>query len=124
MKLTIRCVINWDLQLVNLPEFFTLEIVIQEDVDGICEVRAMERNTDEEEPDVEGGLAFGEGDFALIEVRGSANLAESGNETIESTRGTSDDECLDAVVEGDAKLGVVWKVFVGRSDVTLQVLEI
>jgi len=61
----VRCVVNRDLQLVSLPKLFTLEIIIQEDVDSICGVRTMERNTDEES-DAEDGFTLGERDFALV----------------------------------------------------------
>ena len=111
--------VNRDLQLVGLPELFTLEIVIQENIDNIREVRTMERNTDDEKPDMEDGFVFGEGDFALVKTRGGTDSAESSNETIESTGRASDNECLDTVVEGDAKLGVFGKIFVGCRNMAL-----
>ena len=97
--------VDRDLQLVSLPKLFILEIIIQEDVNSICEVRTMERNTDGQEPDMEDGFALGERDFA-----------ESSNKTIESTRRASGNECLDTLVEGDAKLGVFVKILVSCSD--------
>ena len=43
-------------------------------------------------------------------------LEQSSNKTTESTRRASDNECVNIVVEGDAKLGVFRKIFVGCSD--------
>jgi len=77
-------VVNRDLQLVTLPEFFALEVIIQEDVDSVCKIRTMEWNANGEEPDMEDGFAFGEGDFTLVKTRGSADFAKSSNETMES----------------------------------------
>ena len=99
--------VNRDLQLITLPELFTLEVIIQEDVDSVCKVGAMEWNTDEEESDMEDGFALGEGDLTLVKARGSAYFAESSNKAMESARWAGDNECLDAVVKGDAKLGIV-----------------
>ena len=47
---------------------------IQGGIDGICEVRAIERAIDEEEP--EGMLTFAGGVFALVKVRGSTGFVE------------------------------------------------
>ena len=44
------------------------------------------------------------GDFALVEAGGSRDFSESNGG---SARLTGDNEYLDVVVEGDAKLGVV-----------------
>ena len=44
------------------------------------------------------------GDFALVEAGGSRDFSESSGR---SARFTSDNEYLDVVMEGDAKLGVV-----------------
>ena len=66
----------------------------------------MEWNTNEE-PDMEDGFALGEGDFTLVKTRGGVDFAESINETMESARRVNDNECLDAVVEGDAIRGII-----------------
>jgi hypothetical protein len=60
--------VNQDLQLVNLPELFVLEVVTQADVDSVREVKTMERNTYEEEPKMEDGIVLGEGDPALVKT--------------------------------------------------------
>ena len=84
----------------------------------------MEWNTNEKESDIKDGFARGEGDFALVKTRGCTDFAESSNKTMESTRRASDNECLDAVVERNAKLGIVGEIFVGCGDMAFQVLEI
>ena len=84
----------------------------------------MEQNTNNEELDMEYRFALGEGDFAPIKARGCTNFAESSNKTMESTGWTGDNKCLDAIVEGDAQLEVVKKIFVGCSNMAIQILEI
>lgn len=84
----------------------------------------MEWNPDEKESDIEDGFALGEGNFALVKTRGSTDFAEGSNKTIESTGRASNNECLDTVAEGDTKLGIVGEIFVGRSDMAFQILEI
>ena len=54
---------------------------------------------------MEDGFALG-GDFALVEAGGRTGFSESSNTAMESTRWTSDNECLDNTAEGDAKLGI------------------
>jgi hypothetical protein len=84
----------------------------------------MEWNTDKEESNVEDGFPLGEGNFALVKTRGSTDFTESSDKTVERTRWSSNDECFDAVVEGNAKLRVLREIFVRCSDMTFQVLEI
>ena len=52
---------------------------------------------------VEDGFALG-GDLALVEAGGSTGFSENSDTAMESTGWTSDNECLDNVVEGSAKL--------------------
>ena len=115
-KLTICRVVDRYLHLVALPELFALKVVIQEDVDSICKVWAMERNINKEEPDMEDGFALGEGDFTLVKTRGGTDFAKGSNKAVEGTRWAGDNECLDAVVEGDTELGIVGEILVGCSD--------
>ena len=121
--LTIGRAIHRNFQFANVPELLAFKIILQEDVDGIRKVRAVERNTDKEESHVEDWFPFGKGDLTLVKTRWSTDFTESGDKTVESTTWTSDDECFDAVVEGDAKFRVVREIFVRRSDMTFQVLE-
>ena len=115
-KLTICRVVDRYLHLVTLPELFALNVVIQEDTDSICKVRAMQRNLNKEEPDMEAGFALGEGDFALVKTRGGTDFAKGSNKAVEGTRWTGDNECLDGVVEGDTELGIVGEMLVGCGD--------
>jgi hypothetical protein len=111
-------VVNRDLQTVSIPELFTLvsHVIFQEDIDNIREVRTMERDTDEEGPHMEDEFALGEGDFALVSIKGGTDFAENNNKTVEGTRWVGDDECLNTIVEEDAKLRVFGKILVSCSD--------
>ena len=65
------------LRFVGAPEPLALEIVVQEDVDSVCEARTMEWNTDKEESDVEGWFPLGEGNHVLVKTRRSTDFTES-----------------------------------------------
>lgn len=71
---------------------------------------------------MEDGFALG-GDFALVEAGGRTGFSESSDTAMESTRWTSDNECLDNTAEGDAKLELPG-AYVSCSDMAYQILEI
>ena len=52
------------------------------------------------------------------------DVTESGDKTVKSAEWTSDDECLDAVVKGNAEPRVGREIFVRCGDMTFQVLGV
>ena len=119
-KLTIFGVVDGDNEISRSEDFLSSEVLLDELRGRSGEVDRVVRDSDDQEPRREDGLPLGERSLALIQSSGSLDLPQRRRESVESPRGSGNDEVPRSVVEGDVELRVLGEVSVRLGDVGVE----
>jgi len=121
IELTRLGVEETQLDLARLPQFLSLEVLLDQLLRSALQVRAVVRNVDGHEPVGEYHLSLAERNLALIETSGGLDRSKGTGEAVQSLGGTNNDIVSRSVVERNVDLRVLREVLVGLLDLNLEV---
>jgi len=122
-KLTRLRVEETQLDLARLPQFLSLQILLDQLLRSTLQVRAVVRDVDGHEPVGKDHLSLAKGDLALVKPGGSLDRSKGTPESVEGLGRTGDNVVPRPVVQRDVDLRVFGQVLVGLLDLVLEVGE-